>query len=128
MTRADFPLRSLDYYQATCKDDNTNTRPSRLQWVRERFRCVHNFSVAENLLSVSPDSNGHEVLAYCEWHFHVSLHVLMYHPHEYQVNVFKSSPRHTAGSSSPVFATSGVSSEDVNPIDGRYGYATIALL
>ena len=31
------------------------------------------FSVAEGLLSVSPDSDGHEVLAYCGWYFYVSL-------------------------------------------------------
>ena len=38
--------------------------------------CTH-FSVADDLLTVSLDSNGHEVLAYCGWYFHVSLLVLM---------------------------------------------------
>ena len=32
----------------------------------------------------------------------------------------------SAGSSSPIFITSGVSFEDVKPIDGRYGYVTIS--
>jgi hypothetical protein len=32
-----------------------------------------------------------------------------------------------AGSFSPLFTTSGMSFEDVDPIDGQYGYVTINL-
>ena len=38
-----------------------------------RVYTIFHFNVVEDLLSVSPDSNGLEVLAYCRWHIHVSL-------------------------------------------------------
>jgi hypothetical protein len=68
------PSSSLDCSATglpACKD--ATARLSLAWFVRERFPCVHHFSVAEDQLSVSPGSGGLEVLAYFRWYLHVSL-------------------------------------------------------
>jgi len=43
---------------------------------------------------------------------------------EYQMTRFIESSQLTAGNTSPVFTTSGMSSEDINALGERYGYVT----
>jgi hypothetical protein len=66
------------------------------------------------------NSDGHEVLAHYVRYLHVSLLVLA----PSRIHII---PRIAAGSSSPPLTLSGTSSDDINVIDGRYGYVPIGL-
>jgi hypothetical protein len=73
-------------------------------------------------LSVSSDSRVIKGVAHRIWYLHVGALVvtIIGIPRTQVVSQL------AAGSSSPVFTTNGMSSEDVKPIDGRYGYVTIS--
>jgi hypothetical protein len=72
-------------------------------------------------LSVSSDSGAVKDVAHRSWYLHVGPLVVTIVVSRTQVI-----SQLAAGSSSPVFATSGMSFEDIKPIDGRYGYVTIS--
>jgi hypothetical protein len=79
-------------------------------------------------LSVSSDSGAIKDVAHNSWYLHVGPLVVTI-----VVSLSESGISRThvisqlaAGSSSPVFITSGTSFEGVRPIDGRYGYVTIS--
>jgi hypothetical protein len=74
-------------------------------------------------LGPSFDSGRRKAQPRSEWTLHVSLHdrapgaLASAVSHDSDSRVFV-----IAGSFSPVFTTSGVSSEDISPTGGRYGY------
>jgi hypothetical protein len=77
---------------------------------------------------VSSDSGAIKDVAHNSWYLHVGPLVVTI-----VVSLSESGISRThvisqlaAGSSSPVFITSGTSFEGVRPIDGRYGYVTIS--
>jgi len=79
-------------------------------------------------LSVPSDSGASKVVAHRMWYLHVGPLVVTI-----VVSLSSSGISRTqvisqlsAGSSSPIFTTSGVSFEDIKPIDGRYGYVMIS--
>ena len=73
-------------------------------------------------LNSSSDSDSHEALAHRVWYLHVSLLVLLTYWWPSRIHVIS---RIAAGSSLPLLISSGVSSDDNDPIDGRYGYVAI---
>jgi hypothetical protein len=79
-------------------------------------------------LSVSPDSGAAKNVARLDWCLHVGplLVTIIVSLSESGISRTQAISQLAAGSSSPVFTTSGMSSEDVKPIDGRYGYVTIS--
>jgi hypothetical protein len=79
-------------------------------------------------LSVSFDSGPIKDVVHHSWYLHVGLLVVTIVVSLSESGISRSQviPQLAAGSSSPIFTTSGMSSEDVKPIDGRYGYVTIS--
>jgi hypothetical protein len=75
-----------------------------------------------------PDSGVSKVVAHHSWYLHVGPLVvtIVVSLSESGVSRTQVVSQLAAGSSSPIFTTSGVSFGDVKPIDGRYGYVTIS--
>ena len=69
-------------------------------------------------LNASSDSDGHEGLDDRVWYLHVSVLALLTITYSFHSRI-------VVGSSSLLLTSSGVSSYDIDPIDGRYGYVTI---
>jgi hypothetical protein len=80
-------------------------------------------------LSVPSDSGPIKVVAHRIWYLHVGPLVvtIVVSLSESGISRTQVISQLSAGSSSPIFTTSGVSFEDIKPIDGRYGYVTISL-
>ena len=79
-------------------------------------------------LTVPSDSGAIKVVAHLIWYLHVGPLVVTI-----VVSLSGSGISRTqvisqlsAGSSSPIFTMSGISFEDIKPIDGRYGYVAIS--
>jgi hypothetical protein len=78
-------------------------------------------------LSVS-DSGAIKIMAHHSWYLHVGLLVvtIVVSLSESGISRTQVVSQLAAGSSSPIFTTSGVSFGNVEPIDGQYGYVTIS--
>jgi hypothetical protein len=77
---------------------------------------------------VSSDSGATEDVAHLDWCLHVGPLLVAIVVSLSGSGILRTQVifQLAAGSSSPVFTTSGMSFEDVKPIDGRYGYVTIS--
>jgi len=80
-------------------------------------------------LSVSSDSGAIKFLARRSRCLHVGPLVvtIVVSPSESGISRTQVISQPSAGSSSPIFTTSGTSFGDKNPIDGRYGYVPVTI-
>jgi hypothetical protein len=77
---------------------------------------------------VSSDSGAIKVVARHSWYLHVGplVVIIVMLQSDSGISHAHFISQLAAGSLSPVFTTSGMSFEDIEPIDGRYGYVTIS--
>ena len=82
----------------------------------------------EKSLTVPSDSGTNKVVAHRIWYLHVSPLVvtIVVSLSESGLSRTQVISQLSAGSSSPIFTMSGIPFEDIEPIDGRYGYVTIS--
>jgi len=78
-------------------------------------------------LSVSSDSGAIKDVAHRSWYLHVGplVMTIVVSLSESGISRTQVISQLAAGSSSPLLTSSGVSSGDIDAIDGRYGYVTI---
>jgi hypothetical protein len=77
---------------------------------------------------VPSDSGGIKDVAHRSWYLHVGplVMTIVVSLSESRISRTQVISPLAAGSSSPIFTTSGVSFGDIKPIDGRYGYVMIS--
>jgi hypothetical protein len=110
----------------TSKDHHDSCAPSpQHSCASGRISCVLQHCRLEDPLTMSSDSDTHEVLAHRDWYLFVRTLITPTTAAFRNIRSLNSFPQLTAGNISLLFTTSGMSSGDVNAIGGQYGYVTI---